>query len=293
MTLRPRRSALYMPGSNARALEKARALPADVLILDLEDAVAPNDKALGRERIAAAVTEGGYGRRELIIRVNGLDTEWGEEDVRVIAALPIDGVLFPKVESADDVDAASKALDEAGAATDLPIWTMAETPRGILNLDSVARANPRIACIVAGTSDLSKDMRVPHTPNRLGFLVPLTHCVLAARANGLDVLDGVHLNFKDLEEFRIHCEQGRELGFDGKTLIHPSQIACTNQVFAPAEDDIASARAILVAWDAAQAAGKGLVVLDGRLVENLHVEEAKRTLALAEGIAALTAATDS
>ena len=287
MTIRPRRSVLYMPGSNERALDKARGLPADALILDLEDAVAPNDKQIARECIARAVRGGGYGQREIIVRVNGLDTEWGRDDVGSIATLPIDGVLFPKVETAQDVLDAEKTLAEAGAPGELAIWTMAETPRGILNLDAVASASPRLACIVAGTSDLSKDMRVPHTVNRLGFLVPLTTCVLAARANGLDVLDGVHLNFKDLDEFRAICEQGRELGFDGKTLIHPSQIAAANEVFAPAGHEVDTARAILEAWDAARAEGKGLVVLEGRLIENLHVEEAKRTLALADGIAAL------
>jgi len=251
--------------------------------------VSPDDKALGRERICAAVSSAGYGKRELIVRVNGLDTVWGNDDVAAVAKLPIDGVLFPKIESAADVHAATAALDDAGAPSDLPVWIMSETPRGILNLATIAEASPRLACIVAGTSDLSKDMRVPHTPSRLGFLVPLTQCVLAARANGLDVLDGVHLDFKNLESFRLLCEQGRELGFDGKTLIHPTQVESANIAFAPAPEQIAHAHEIIGAWDAARAAGKGLVVLNGSLIENLHVEEAKRTIALAQGIEALTA----
>ena len=253
-----------MPGSNPRALEKARGLAADALILDLEDAVSPDDKQAGSERVNRAVRAGGYGNREIVVRVNGLRTEWAAEAVRAIAQLPIDAVLFPKIESSRDVESAIRTLNVAGARADLPIWIMSETPQGILNLPAIASASPRLACIVAGTSDLSKEMRVPHTAKRLGFLVPLTQCVLAARANGLDVLDGVHLDFKNLEEFRVLYEQGRELGFDGKTLIHPAQIDAANEVFAPDTAEVSNARAILAARQAARERGKGLVVLNGQ-----------------------------
>lgn len=287
MTLRPRRSVLYMPGSNLRALEKARTLPADGLILDLEDAVAPRHKELARVQIVKTLNQGGYGRRELIVRVNGLDTEWGADDVRAIAELPIDAVLFPKVESASHVLAAVASLKEAGSPDTLAVWAMAETPKGIIGINEVASASPQLRCIVVGTSDLSKEMRVPHTPSRLGFLVPLTSCVLAARANGLDVLDGVHLNLTEPDQFHALCLQGKALGFDGKTLIHPTQVDAANDVFAPSKEEVQAAREILDAWEAAHAEGKGVVVVNGNLVENLHVEEASRTLALAAGIADL------
>jgi citrate lyase subunit beta/citryl-CoA lyase len=274
-----------MPGSNPRALEKARGLRADALILDLEDAVGPEDKALARERVGAALAAGGYGSREIVVRVNGLGTPWGAQDVAWVGRQPVDGVLFPKVESPGDVAGALAALDRAGGER-LPVWVMAETPRGILAIDAIAGASGRLACIVAGTSDLAKEMRVPHTAARLGFLVPLSRCVLAARANGLDVLDGVHLELGDAEGFEAMCRQGRELGFDGKTLIHPSQIEPANRVFAPSADEIARARAVLGAWHTARGAGEGVAVLEGRLVESLHAEEAERILDLAEAIAA-------
>lgn len=287
MKLRPRRSVLYMPGANARALDKARTLAADGLILDMEDAVSPDSKGLAREQIVENVTKGGYGPREIIIRVNGLDTDWGYDDVAAVANIGADAILFPKVESAEQVRAAVEALDKAGAPADLPVWIMAETPRGILRIDSIAEAHPRLKGIVMGTSDLAKEMRVRHTPDRIGFIAALSLCVMAARAHGLDIMDGVYLDLNNEEGFRAACEQGRDMGFDGKTLIHPKQLAAANEVFAPAPADVENARKMIEAWDQAQAEGKGVAVVNGKLVENLHVEEAHRTLAVAQAIASM------
>ncbi|EIJ42553.1 citrate lyase beta subunit [Beggiatoa alba B18LD] len=283
LALRPRRSMLYMPGANARALEKARMLPADSLILDMEDAVAPDAKAQAREQIVLAVTEGGYGKREIIVRVNGLDTAWGKDDLYTVAKLPIDGVLLPKVNSLQEIDAAVTCLTEAGASAELPIWIMAETALGMLNIASIA-THPRLAGIVMGTSDLAKEMRVKHTADRIGMLVPLSLCVLAARANGLEILDGVYLNLEDETGFCAACEQGKNMGFDGKTLIHPKQIDVTNQIFSPSGADINHAREVIQAWEEARKASKGVVVVNGKLVENLHYEESLRVLALADAI---------
>jgi citrate lyase subunit beta/citryl-CoA lyase len=284
MQLRPRRSILYMPGANARALDKARSLAADGLILDMEDAVSPDAKDVARQQIVDNVTQGGYGSRELIIRVNGLSTLWGKDDVAAVANIGAGAILFPKIESPEEIHAAVEALDQAGAPTDLPIWIMAETPRGILNIHSIAGASPRLTAIVMGTSDLAKEMRVRHTPDRIGFITALSLCVMAARANGLDILDGVYLDLNNEEGFRAACEQGRDMGFDGKTLIHPKQLVVTNEVFAPSEKEIANAREIIAAWEQAKAEGKGVAVVNGKLVENLHVEEARRALAVEEAI---------
>jgi citrate lyase subunit beta/citryl-CoA lyase len=267
-----------MPGANARALEKARTLDADSLILDLEDAVAPDAKVDARAQISAAVSAGGYGHREVIVRVNGLASAWGADDVAAIAGLPLDGVCFPKIERAEEVIAAVDALDAAGGRADLPIWAMIETPRGVLNAASIASAHPRLAGLVMGTSDLAKELRAQHTADRAPFVYALSHCVLAARAAGIAILDGVHLKLDDGDEFLAHCEQGRALGFDGKTLIHPRQLDAANRVFAPDAAAVAQAQAILDAWAAARAEGRGLCVVDGKLVENLHVEEAQHTL---------------
>ena len=288
MNIRPRRSLLYMPGSNPRALDKARTLPADGLILDMEDSVAPDAKQLAREQIGAALAEGGYGSRELMVRINGLATEWGTADIEAIcgfAAAP-DAVLIPKIDTADDVRVAIQVFESAGITADVDMWIMAETPQCILNIADVAAAHPRLKGIVMGTSDLSKDTGVRHTRDRLGFITALNLCVYAARANGLEIIDGVQLELDNEELLTYSCEQGRDLGFDGKSLIHPKQIAAANTVFAPDEAEIASAREIIAAFEAAQAEGKGVVVVNGRLVENLHVEEAQKRLALAEAIAA-------
>jgi len=285
MSIRPRRSALYMPGSNPRALEKARDLPADVLILDLEDAVAPERKEDARAQVIAAIAAGGYGERELLVRCNALDTPWGAEDLRALAGAGADGLVLSKVNSAADVQAAARLLDEAGAPGEPALWIMAETARCILDIDAVAGAHRRLRGILMGTSDLARECRIRHTPDRAGFITTLSLCVLAARAHGLEVLDGVHLDLDDDEGLARQCEQGRDLGFDGKTLIHPKQLAAANAAFAPAPAAIARARKIIAAWQDASAAGKAVVVVDGRLVENLHVQEAERDLALAERIA--------
>ena len=284
MKLRPRRSILYMPGANARALEKARTLPADGLILDMEDAVSPDSKELARQQIVESVTQGGYGSREIIVRVNGLNTAWGHDDVKAVAKIGADAILFPKVESPDEVLAAVEALAKAGAPADLPVWIMAETPRGILRIDAITGASTRLTAIVMGTSDLAKEMRVRHTPGRIGFIAALSMCVMAARAHGQDIVDGVYLDLNDDAGFRAACEQGRDLGFDGKTLIHPKQLAVANEVFAPAEKDVENAGTIIEAWEQARREGKGVAVVNGKLVENLHVEEARRALAVAEAI---------
>jgi citrate lyase subunit beta/citryl-CoA lyase len=288
MQLRPRRSVLYMPGANARALDKARSLAADGLILDMEDAVSPDAKDLARQQIVAAVTQGGYGRREIIVRVNGLETAWGHDDVAAVAKIGAGAILFPKIESPEQIHAAVEALERAGAPADQPIMIMAETPRGILNINAIVGASPRLAAIVMGTSDLAKELRVRHTPDRIGFIASLSLCVLAARAHNVDILDGVYLDLKNEEGFRAACEQGRDMGFDGKTLIHPNQLPTANEVFAPAEKDISTAKEMIAAWEQARAEGKGVAVVNGKLVENLHVDEARRTLAVAESIQALT-----
>lgn len=282
--LRARRSVLFMPGANARALSKARTLPADGLIFDLEDAVAPDQKNLARAQVTDAIRQGGYGSRELIVRINSLDTAWGKEDVQAVADCAADAVLLPKIESAIQIETAADALEQAGGPDSLPVWIMIETPRGVLDIDAIAGSHKRLEAIVMGTSDLAKETRVRHTPDRLGLIAALNICVLAARAHGLDILDGVHLQLDDEAGYRRVCEQGRDLGFDGKTLIHPRQIDMANAVFGPSGDDVAGAQKIIAAWEQARREGKGVVVVDGRLVENLHVEEAKRVLTLANAI---------
>lgn len=282
--IRPRRSVLYMPGANARALDKARSLDADALILDLEDAVAPDAKAQAREQVADALRTGGYGRRECIVRINALDTPWGLQDVQAIARCGADAVLLPKVQSAEQLAALVQALDAAGAPADLPLWAMAETPLGFLRLDAIAGGHPRLAAIVVGTSDLVKDLHARHTPSREETLLARSMAVMAARAHGLAVLDGVHLDLHDDAGLEAACKQGRDQGFDGKTLIHPKQIAAANAAFAPTKEELATARKRLDAWRAAQAAGQGVAVVDGALVENLHALDAERQLALAAAI---------
>jgi citrate lyase subunit beta/citryl-CoA lyase len=287
LPIRPRRSLLFMPGANPRALEKARELPADGLIFDLEDAVAPDAKETAREAVAAALAQGGYGKRELVLRVNALDTEWGEDDLRAAASMPLDAVLLPKVESAERVRETVARLDRAGAPPGLVVWCMIETPRGVLAAAEIAGASSRVAALVMGTSDLTKDLRAYDTPGREPLLTSLGLVLLAARAYGLAALDGVHLDLADEAGFAAFCAQGRALGFDGKTLIHPKQIAPANAAFAPSMEEIAQARKIIAAHAAALTAGKGIVVVDGRLIENLHVKAARDTVALAEAIAAL------
>ena len=282
---RPRRSVLYMPGANARALEKARTLPADGLILDLEDAVAPDAKELARQQVVVAIRQGGYGPRELVVRINALSSPWGRADVAAVAACGADAVLAPKIECAADVQALVAALDEAGAPADLPVWAMVETPRAFLRLEAIAGAHPRQAALVVGTSDLVKDLHARHSKERAETATARSLAVLAARAYGLAALDGVHLDLDDDAGLALACAQGRDLGYDGKTLIHPKQIAAANAAFGPSAQELAVARAIAAAWLDAQATGRGVAVVDGRLVERLHVDEAQRLLMIAEVIA--------
>lgn len=283
---RPRRSVLYMPGANARALEKSRTLPADGLIFDLEDAVAPDAKLTARKQIVDAVGAGGYGKREIFIRTNGLNTPWGYDDLVAAAKAGPDAVLLPKVESAEMVRQAESVLLAHGASPNMAIWCMMETPRGMLHAEEIADASPRLGGLVMGTSDLAKDLQAQHTAMRLPLITALGLCLLAARAARIGILDGVYLDLNDHEGFVDSCRQGAELGFDGKTLIHPKQLAATNEVFAPSEDELRLSRRIIDAYAQAEAEGKGVVVVDGKLIEKLHVDHAKRVVALAEAIQA-------
>ena len=283
MTTRPRRSVLYMPGSNQRALEKARTLPADSLVLDLEDSVGPEKKVAARDQVMAAVSAGGYGYREIIIRANSLDSEWGEDDIRAIALSGADGLCLPKVESQAQVEAAINLLNDAGAPASMQVWVMIETPLGVTNIQQIASASARITVIAMGTTDLSKELRVT---DRIGLLYSLSQCVLAARAYNKEILDGVYLDLHNDQGFTDTCVQGKHLGFDGKTLIHPKQLAAANEVFGPSANDIERAENIIAAWKLAEAEGKGVVVVDGKLVEAMHIDEARRHLARAEKIAA-------
>jgi len=277
---RPYRSVLYIPGSKERALEKARSLPADAIIFDLEDAVAVEEKHHARAQLAAALEAGGYGQRTRIVRINGLATVWGKDDASALADMKADAVLLPKVNSADDIDALSAITG------DLPVWAMMETPQGILNAAEIA-AHPLVAGFVMGTNDLAKEIGSRARRDRLAMIPALGLCLLAARAHGVIALDGVYNAFKDDEGLRAECEQGRDMGFDGKTLIHPAQIAVTNKAFAPSEAEIDLARRQIAAFEAAMAEGQGVAVVDGSIVENLHVETARRILSLAEAIAAV------
>lgn len=285
---RPRRSALYMPASNPRALEKAKGLQADMLIFDLEDAVAPDAKAIARDAAVAAVNSGVYGQRELMIRVNALDTSWGADDLKAVAQSKAHGVVVPKVSSVQDVVDVDALLTRAGATEDFPVWAMMETPRGVLSADAIAQSSPRLAGMCVGTADLSKDLQCAHPADRAPMLVAMQMVILAARANGLVVLDGVHVELNDDAGFEAACRQGRDLGFDGKTLIHPKQIEGANKAYAPSQDDIEYARRLIAAHEEADAQGAGVTTLDGRLIEVLHVAEAKRLLAKADMIAALS-----
>ena len=289
MNPRARRSVLYMPGSNARAITKARGLAVDALILDLEDSVAPDAKALAREQVVAAVREGGFGGRQVVIRVNGAQTPWGEDDLAAAIAARPDAILLPKVDSAGMIMQAARALREAGAPDSVRLWAMMETPLAILHAESIAAAaaDPasRLEALVMGLNDLAKETRARLTPGRGAMIAWMALCVAAARAHGCDILDGVFNDLNNPEGFRAECEQGRDMGFDGKTLIHPGQVAVCNAVFSPEAGEIDNARAILAAFAAPENAGKGVVQLNGRMVERLHAEMAERTLAIAVAVA--------
>ena len=284
-TSRPRRSVLYMPGANTRALEKAKSLPADSLILDLEDAVAPDAKPQARENIRAALVTG-FGHREAVVRINGLNTQWGLDDLKAFADTKADAILLPKVESASQIREVASLLKQFNPASTMKIWAMIETPLAIFKLPEIASSHPMLEALVLGTSDLVKDLHARHTPSRVETQTALSLSVLAARAHQLCVLDGVHLSLDDEDGLRQSCIQGRDMGFDGKTLIHPSQIALANQIFGPSLEEIDEARQRITAYEAAISSGAGIAVLNGKLVEELHIQDAKRILALANAIEA-------
>ena len=287
-TLRPRRSALYMPGANERALEKAKGIPADALILDLEDAVAPDAKEEARVRVCAAASSGEYGSKEIVIRVNGIGTQWHDADIAAAADAAPDAVLVPKVNSAAEVAALVDALEKGGAPVSTKLWAMLETPVAVTDAVAICTASERLTVLVLGTNDLAKELQAIARPGRAALQYGLQACVLAARQAGKVILDGVYNDIKDEAGFLAECQQGREMGFDGKTLIHPSQLEPCNDVFAPGEAEIESAREIIAAFTEATAAGKGVVTVNGRMIENLHVDNARRILALADAIAAQT-----
>ncbi len=281
----PLRSVLYMPSNNAKALEKAKTLPVDAVILDLEDAVAPDAKPAAREAAAAAVGSGEYGRRTLTIRVNGVGSEWHAADLVAAAAAGPDAVVVPKVGTADQVRGLASALDRAGAPEHTKLWAMIETPEAIFNAREIAAASDRLTVLVMGTNDLVKELYAEHVPGRAPILPSLHTALLAARAAGISILDGVYNDVKDVDGFLAECEQGRAMGFDGKTLIHPGQVDGANATFAPSEQAVEDARGLIQAWDDGQ--GTGVVTYQGRMVENLHVESARRTLSIADAVAAL------
>ncbi len=285
--IRPRRSVLYMPGANERALEKAKGLAADALILDLEDAVAPDAKAEARDRVCAAVTSGAYGARELTIRVNGLDTQWHADDIAAAGAAGPAAVVVPKVGSVADVAAIEKSLEAAGAPDHTKIWAMVETPVAMLHAEEIAAASERLTVLVMGTNDLAKELHAEHVPGRQPLLTGLGLCLLAARATGKVILDGVYNDIKDPDGFEAECVQGRQMGFDGKTLIHPSQLEPANRVWAPSAEAVEDARALIATFEEGIAAGKGVVTHNGRMIENMHVDNARRLIALSDAIAAL------
>jgi citrate lyase subunit beta / citryl-CoA lyase len=282
---RPRRSVLYMPASNDRALEKAKAIPCDALILDLEDAVAPDAKPAARDAACAAAVSGDYGHREITIRVNGADTAWHRDDLAAACAAGPDAIVVPKVDSADAVRELVGSMASYGAPEHTRLWAMVETPVAMLHAEEIASASDRLTVLVMGTNDLAKELYAEHVPGRQPLLTGLGLALLAARGTGRAILDGVFNDVQDSDGFLAECRQGREMGFDGKTLIHPGQVAGANAAFAPSEDAVADARGILQAWE--DGAGSGVVTYRGRMIENLHVESARRTLAIHDAIAAL------
>ena len=282
--IRPRRSVLFMPGSNARALEKAKGIDADTLVFDLEDAVAPDAKAEARELVAAALASGDYGHRELVVRINGTETGWWRDDLAAVGAHGPSAILLPKVESADGLDKISDELVWHSSDHSTEFWVMLETPVGFLRAQEIATSHDRLTTFVVGTNDLVKDLRARHVPGREPVLHALSQAILVARAHGLNVLDGVYSDFRDMDGFVTECGQARDMGFDGKTLIHPNQVAPANAVFAPSNEELENARRMIAAFDAAMAEGKGVAVLDGRMIEELHLAEARRMIAVAESI---------
>ncbi|MBI5130988.1 MAG: CoA ester lyase [Rhodopseudomonas palustris] len=286
--IRPRRSLLFMPGSNARALEKARLLPADGLILDLEDAVAPDAKATARDQVAAAVAAKGFGHREVLVRINALDSPWWLDDIAMAAKVKPDGILVPKVSSVEDLTAVADRLSDLNADMAIRVWIMIETARGVLHAEELAAqahdSEMRLAGFVFGPNDISRETGIRMLPGRSTMIPMITHCILAARVHGLVVLDGPYSDIANIDGFAQECAQARDLGFDGKTLIHPGQIDACNATFTPPADDVAQARAILAAFERPENRGRGAIQLDGRMVERLHAEIAKKTIAIADAI---------
>ena len=285
-TYRPRRSVLYMPAANERALEKAKDIQADALIFDLEDAVAPDSKEVAREQACAAAASSEYGNRDLTIRCNGLDTPWGKDDVLAAAAAGPAAVVIPKVDGSSYLDEISELLNQGGAPSSTQIWAMVETPIGILHVEEIAR-HERMSVMVMGTNDMAKELRASITADRRALLPYLAMCLLSARAAGVAILDGVYNDIKDESGFKDVCVQGAEMGFDGKTLIHPNQVAPTNEIFSPSLDELDFHRRIIEEFEAAEKDGRGVLTVDGKMIENLHVDEARRALAVADAIAAL------
>jgi len=290
MSFRPRRSVLYMPGSNARAIEKARTLPADAVILDLEDSVAPEAKAAARDQVAQAVAAGAFGGREVVVRINGLDTDWWLDDLNAAAKAKPDAVLVPKVSTAANLEDVAERLVDISADHKIRVWAMMETPLAMLNARDIASAardvETRLAAFVMGTNDLAKETRAKIAPGRAPMLPWLMNCVAAARAFGIDIIDGVYNELGNAEGFARECAAARDMGFDGKTLIHPSQIGSCNAAFSPSAEEVAQAKRIIAAFDLPENEHKGVVQLDGRMVERLHADMARRTVAIAEAIAA-------
>ena len=289
--IRPRRSMLFMPGSNARALEKARTLPADGIILDLEDAVAPDAKAVARDQIAAAVEARGFGKREVIIRINALDSPWWIDDVTMAGKARPDGILVPKISTVADLSAIADRLSDVNADFSIRVWAMIETSRAVLDADRLAAASRdaemRLAGFVFGPNDISRETRIRMQPGRAAMVPMITHCILATRAHGLEILDGPYSDIANIDGFAAECAQGRDLGFDGKTLIHPSHIEACNAIFTPPAEEVAQARKIIAAFQLPENAARGAIQLDGRMVERLHADMARRTIAIADAIAAM------
>ena len=289
--IRPRRSVLFMPGSNPRALEKARTLPADGIILDLEDAVAPDAKASARDAIAQAVTAGGFGRREIIIRINALDSPWWIDDVTMAGRVKPDGILVPKISSVADLAAIADRLGDINADMSIKVWAMIETSGAILHAEQLAAASKdsemRLAGFVFGPNDIARETRIRMLPGRAAMLPMIIHCILAARLHGLEMLDGPYSGIGDAEGFRAEATQGRDIGFDGKTLIHPGQIDACNEIFTPPPEEVAYARRVIEAFQQPENASRGAIQLDGKMVERLHADMAKRTIAISDAIAAM------
>ena len=289
--IRPRRSPLFMPGSNARALEKARNLPADVIILDLEDSVAPDAKGLARDQVAQAISAKGFGKREVWIRTNSLDQPWWADDSAMAGKAKPDGILVPKVSSVEDLKAIGDRLAAVGADPSIQVWAMIETARAVLDADKLAAASrdpkTRLAGFVFGPNDIARETRIRMQPGRSAMIPMMTHCILATRAHGLEIFDGPYSDFSNVDGFGQECAQGRDLGFDGKTLIHPGQIEACNAIFTPPDDEVAQARKIIAAFEQPENASRGAIQLDGRMVERLHADMARRTIAIADAIAAM------